>query len=108
MKILSFIFVSLCLCVSAYAQDRAFLGQYCITCHNERAKVGGLALDKLDLARPGDNAETWEKVLVKLRGGMMPPSGARRPERPVMDTSIMFAAMMPMTRLRPSSTGGKF
>ena len=89
MKILSFIFVSLCLCVSAYAQDRAFLDQYCITCHNERAKVGGLALDKLDLARTGDNAETWEKVLVKLRGGMMPPSGARRPERPVMDT---FAA----------------
>jgi hypothetical protein len=89
MKILSFIFVSFCLCVSAYAQDRAFLDQYCITCHNERAKVGGLALDKLDLARPGDNAETWEKVLVKLRGGMMPPSGARRPERPVIDT---FAA----------------
>jgi hypothetical protein len=86
MKILSFIFVSLCLCVSAFAQDRSFLDQYCITCHNERAKVGGLALDKLDLARPGDNVETWEKVLVKLRGGMMPPSGARRPERPVMDT----------------------
>ena len=83
------VFVSLCLCVSAYAQDRAFLDQYCITCHNERAKVGGLALDKLDLARPGDNAETWEKVLVKLRGGMMPPSGARRPERPVIET---FAA----------------
>jgi hypothetical protein len=78
--------VSLCLCVSGSAQDRAFLDQYCITCHNERAKVGGLALDKFDLARPGDNAETWEKVLVKLRGGMMPPSGARRPERPVMDT----------------------
>jgi hypothetical protein len=91
MKILSFIFVSFCLCVSAYAQDRAFLDQYCITCHNERAKVGGLALDKLDLDRPGDNAETWEKVLVKLRGGMMPPSGARRPERPIMDT---FAAKL--------------
>jgi hypothetical protein len=89
MKILSFIFVSLCLCVSGSAQDRAFLDQYCITCHNERAKVGGLALDKLDLARPGDNAETWEKVLVKLRGGMMPPSGAKRPERANIDT---FAA----------------
>jgi hypothetical protein len=86
MKILRCIVVCLCLCVSAYAQDRAFLDQYCITCHNERAKVGGLALDKLDLARPGDNAETWEKVLVKLRGGMMPPSGARRPERTAIDS----------------------
>jgi hypothetical protein len=82
MKILRFISVSLCLCVSAFAQDRAFLDQYCITCHNERAKVGGLSLEKLDLS----NTETWEKVLVKLRGGMMPPSGAKRPERAVIDT----------------------
>src|SRR4051812_11686770 len=61
------------------------LNTYCITCHNERAKTGGLALDKLDIQHVGENAETWEKVVRKLRSGMMPPSGARRPDRATLD-----------------------
>jgi len=80
------VFVPLCLCVSLNAQDRAFLDQYCVTCHNEKAKVANLTLDKLNLAQPGENAETWEKVVRKLRTGMMPPAGARRPERSVIDS----------------------
>ena len=81
------VFVPLCLYVSLYAaaQDRGFLNQYCVTCHNERSKTAGLMLDKLDVERIGDNAETWERVVVKLRTGMMPPSGARRPDRSVID-----------------------
>ena len=57
-----------------------------MTCHNERAKAAGLepartlTLDQLDLAHVGENAEVWEKVVRKLRAGMMPPSGARRPD----------------------------
>jgi hypothetical protein len=43
-------------------------------------------LDKLDVDHPGDNAETWEKVVRKLRAGMMPPSGVRRPERSMIDS----------------------
>jgi len=42
-------------------------------------------LDKLDVERVGDSADIWEKVVVKLRTGMMPPSGARRPDRSVID-----------------------
>src|ERR1700704_1026066 len=61
------------------AASRAILDQYCVTCHNERAKTGGLALDKMDLDHVGDGAETWEKVVRKLRGGMMPPQGRPRP-----------------------------
>ena len=80
------IFVSLCLCVSLHAQDRSFLNQYCVSCHNERTKVAGLMLDKLDIDHVNENAETWEKVVRKLRTGMMPPSGARRPERFVIDS----------------------
>src|SRR5689334_25397343 len=68
------------------AQDRAFLNQYCVTCHNEKTKTAGLMLDKLDVDHPGDNAETWEKVIRKLRAGMMPPSGVRHPERGSVDT----------------------
>jgi hypothetical protein len=61
------------------------LNQYCVTCHNERLKTGGLALDKLDLDHAGASAETWEKVVRKLRAGMMPPAGAPRPERKALD-----------------------
>src|SRR5437764_1464284 len=61
------------------APYRALLDQYCVTCHNERAKTAGLMLDKLDLDHTGESAETWEKVIRKLRGGMMPPTGRPRP-----------------------------
>ena len=46
---------------SAYAAgpDRAFLDQYCVTCHNERAKTASLMLDKMDLNHVSDGAETW-------------------------------------------------
>ena len=56
---------------SPISPDRAFLNQYCVTCHNEKAKVAGLMLDKLDIEHAGQNAETWEKVVRKLRTGMM-------------------------------------
>ncbi len=49
-------------------------------CHNQKLKSGGLALDNLDLTQVGENAEVWEKVVRKLRAGMMPPLNARRPD----------------------------
>src|SRR5215468_931418 len=61
------------------APYRALLDQYCVTCHNERAKTAGLMLDKMDVDHVADGAETWEKVVRKLRGGMMPPQGRPRP-----------------------------
>jgi mono/diheme cytochrome c family protein len=72
---------------AATSAEAAFLKQYCITCHNERAKASfaNLALDTLDVSRVGPDAETWEKVVKKIRTGMMPPSGARRPERAALD-----------------------
>src|SRR5262249_16940491 len=66
-------------------QNRSFLNQYCVTCHNEKSKIAGLMLDKMDTEHVGEQAETWEKVVRKLRTGMMPPSGARRPERAAID-----------------------
>jgi mono/diheme cytochrome c family protein len=63
----------------------ALLTQYCITCHNARLKTAGLQLDALNFDHVGGDAETWEKVVVKIRSGMMPPSGARRPERAALD-----------------------
>src|SRR2546422_1203709 len=60
--------------------QRALLDQYCVTCHNDRTKRANLTLEKLDLATVGDNPQLWEKVVRKLRAGVMPPPGMRRPE----------------------------
>jgi hypothetical protein len=54
--------------------------QYCATCHSERGKAGGLSLAAFDAAHVVENAETTEKMIRKLRTGMMPPAGAKRPE----------------------------
>ena len=59
--------------------DRVLLDKYCVTCHSDRAKTGGLTLEKLDLANISANAETWEKVIRKLSVGAMPPSGMPKP-----------------------------
>ena len=72
------------------ASERALLDQYCVTCHNQRLKTGGLMLDQLDIAQMHEHAEIWEKVVRKLRAGMMPPSGMRRPDAPVMESMITF------------------
>ena len=67
-----------------------FLSQYCFGCHNERTKTAGLMLDKMDVAHVGENAEVWEKVVRKLRAGLMPPAGARRPDRPTSETFTVW------------------
>ena len=52
---------------------------YCVTCHNDRLKTGGLALDRPELADVAAHADVWEKVIRKVRTGMMPPAGVPRP-----------------------------
>jgi mono/diheme cytochrome c family protein len=69
----------------ATAGSRALLDKYCVTCHNQRTKTAGLALDTLDIAAPSTGAETWEKVIRKVRGGMMPPVGMPRPDKGALD-----------------------
>ena len=49
-----------------------------------------LTLDDLDLAKVGENAHVWEKVVRKMRAGLMPPTNARRPERATMDSLIVW------------------
>src|SRR5580704_4551010 len=62
--------------------ERALLDQYCVTCHDDEQKTGGLSLQKLDLATIGDHPEVWEKVVRKLRAGLMRPAGMKRPPLP--------------------------
>src|SRR5262245_61590735 len=68
--------------------QRTFIDQYCVGCHNQRAKTAGveaarkLTLDDKDPGHVRDNAEVWERVVRKVRAGMMPPvsSGAKKPD----------------------------
>ena len=57
------------------------LDGYCVVCHNQGALIAGLALDHLDATNPAADAEVWERVIVKLRAGMMPPPGMPRPDQ---------------------------
>src|SRR5580698_6094834 len=66
----------------------AAIKQYCVVCHNQSLKTAGLVLDKLDPAHPGPDAATWEKVVRKLRAGMMPPAGMPRPDRAASEALI--------------------
>jgi mono/diheme cytochrome c family protein len=72
----------------AVSQDvpshRALIDRYCVTCHTQRQKDRGavpIALEKADLSRVSADAETWEKVIRKVQGGLMPPPGSPRPDR---------------------------
>jgi mono/diheme cytochrome c family protein len=69
----------------APATDQALIQKYCVTCHNARAKTGGLSLDGANPADAAAHAELWEKVAMKLRGGMMPPQGMPRPDAATLD-----------------------
>src|SRR5215468_5662595 len=74
--------------VSLHAQpqkQKAVLDQYCVTCHNEKLRTGGLSLQNADLNEISPGAETWEKVIRKLRVGAMPPQGMPRPDGAALD-----------------------
>ena len=75
---------------TASLDPRALLDQYCVTCHNERLAIAGLLLDESDIEHVGAGADTWEKVVQKLRSGAMPPPGRRRPDRPTLDAFVTW------------------
>jgi hypothetical protein len=63
----------------------ALLDKYCVTCHSEKLKTGGLSLQGANLTDVPKGAETWEKVIRKLRVGAMPPQGMPRPDKTALD-----------------------
>ena len=68
--------------------SRALLDRYCVTCHNERLKTAGLALDAVDVGQAAAHVEVLEKVVRKLRSGQMPPEGRPRPDAADVDTFL--------------------
>ncbi|MBZ5575620.1 MAG: DUF1592 domain-containing protein [Acidobacteriia bacterium] len=74
--------------VASAAAESQLFDQYCVDCHAGPAASGGMHLDKLDPAHVEKDAENWEKVVRKLRAGMMPPAGEARPDRAAFEGMI--------------------
>jgi len=70
------------------ASERALLDRYCVVCHNDKLKTGGVTLQKIDLTHAGENAETLEKAVRMLRAGMMPKAGMPRPDQATLEAAI--------------------
>jgi hypothetical protein len=87
----------------------AMVKQYCATCHNDRTKAGTLSLASFDAAKASSDVVTTEKMIRKLRAGMMPPAGAKRPDDAVIkalasaleDRIDRAAALNPNPGFRP-------
>jgi len=62
--------------------------EYCVRCHNQRRLRGDLSLEGFDVEEAATRAMVAERMIRKLRAGMMPPPGAARPEA---DTLVALA-----------------
>jgi hypothetical protein len=65
---------------------RDLIDQYCVGCHNQNLQTAGVTLDSLDTSNVGSEPELWERVVLKLRTGMMPPVDAVKPEPETRNT----------------------
>ena len=74
----------------APATQQAVIGKYCVTCHSAKLRTGGLSLQDADLNNVPAAAETWEKVIRKLRTGSMPPQGLPRPDSATVNGLASF------------------
>src|SRR5262249_52122453 len=69
---------------------RATLDKYCVTCHGDDLRAGDLSLQGLDPSKASEAAQTWEKVIRKLRVGVMPPLGAPHPSKVEVDALASY------------------
>jgi mono/diheme cytochrome c family protein len=68
----------------------ATIKQYCVACHNDRAKMAGVSFDGLTPESIGQHADVFEKAVRKLRGRVMPPPGARQPDAAAADSLVAW------------------
>jgi hypothetical protein len=70
---------------AADSPARELVTKYCVSCHNQKLKTAKLVLEDADAVHVFNSAETWEKVIVKLRSRSMPPPGMPRPDNATYD-----------------------
>ena len=74
-----------CILAQGSTEAATLVARYCVTCHNDKGRIGGLSLQSADVTEVTRNAEIWEKAVRKLRVGAMPPAGAPRPDAAALD-----------------------
>jgi hypothetical protein len=72
------------------APHAAVLTTYCVSCHSDRLRTGELSLEHVDLSNVPGSAQMWEKVIRKVRSGMMPPAGVPRPDGPTLEAFVSY------------------
>ena len=72
------------------ASHQAVVNRYCVTCHNERLKTAGLLLDEVEVGQVNQDPAVWEKVVRKLRTGLMPPDGRPRPDAETYTSMVSY------------------
>ncbi len=71
---------------TGFAAQEAVVKKYCVGCHNDTSKAGGLSLESLNISKLGQHPDLGEKLVTKLRAGMMPPVGLPRPDAKTYDS----------------------
>ena len=100
----------------AAAEHGAVVSKYCTDCHSDAEREGGLVLENPDLVDPAAQRARWEKVIHKLRAGLMPPPGEPRPNdqtiaslvsylETTLDASAPAPAGAPVRRLNRTAYG---
>ncbi len=67
------------------ANQTELVATYCAGCHSDRAKAGGLSLAGFNAMKAQEQPEVVEKMIRRLRAGMMPPAGAKRPDAATLE-----------------------
>src|SRR5687767_11980200 len=80
---------------AAVAAHAGLVEKSCVSCHNNKTKTGGLSLQGMDLTEVPANGAVWEKVLLKVRSGEMPPPTVRT--RPDPAAAAAFASYLERT-----------
>ena len=88
----------------------ALVTQYCTTCHNQQLKSGGLSLVGFNAAEAAQQAQVAEKMVRKLRAGMMPPAGIKRPDEATLQSlaESLETRIDRVAAAKPRAAGGHF
>ena len=91
---------------SGHPESRwAVIEHYCVDCHNGVELAGGRAFDRMSPERIAEEAQTWEAAIRKLRGGLMPPAGGRRPDSQAVTELVSWLASEIDTAAREPAPG---
>ncbi|HAT37310.1 MAG TPA: hypothetical protein DCS75_02370 [Gemmatimonadetes bacterium] len=105
---LDFGYASVVTSADRFSEDQSVIDEYCVRCHSDRRLRGNLSLETFDVSHPEESPEIAEKVIVKLRAGMMPPPGSARPgESVLLEVAEGIETLMDQAAIERGDPGGR-